>query len=155
MAFIFTGQGSQYSGMARRLHEICPAFRDAFDRCATLLKPHLSRPLHDVVFADGDAQSELNNTGYTQPGLFAVEYALAETWRSFGVTPNIVAGHSVGEIVAATVAGVFSLEDGIRLIARRGALMAALPGGRRHGRPLPHPNRMSPLRSRSTRAPSP
>ena len=129
IAFVFTGQGSQYSGMARRLHEVCPAFRDAFDRCATLLKPHLPRPLHDVVFADGDTQSDLNNTAYTQPALFAVEYALTEMWRSFGVTPSLVAGHSVGEIVAATVAGVFSLEDGIRLIARRGALMASLPEG--------------------------
>jgi acyl transferase domain-containing protein/acyl carrier protein len=127
VAFIFTGQGSQYSGMARRLHESCSAFRDAFDRCAVLLTPYLSRPLHEVVF--GDAGGDLDNTAYTQPALFAVEYALAETWRSLGVTPNIVAGHSVGEIVAATVAGVFSLEDGIRLIARRGALMAALPAG--------------------------
>jgi acyl transferase domain-containing protein len=128
VAFIFSGQGSQYSGMARRLHEIYPAFRDAFDRCAALLAPYLSRPLQDVVFGDG-ATPDLDNTGFTQPALFAVEYALAETWRSLGVTPDIVAGHSVGEIVAATVAGVFSLEDGIRLIARRGALMAALPAG--------------------------
>jgi acyl transferase domain-containing protein/NADPH:quinone reductase-like Zn-dependent oxidoreductase/NAD(P)-dependent dehydrogenase (short-subunit alcohol dehydrogenase family) len=127
IAFVFTGQGSQYSGMARRLHEVCPAFRDAFDRCATLLKPHLSRALHDVVFEDG--QSDLGNTGYTQPALFAVEYALTEMWRSFGVTPSLVAGHSVGEIVAATVAGVFSLEDGLRVIALRGALMAAQPVG--------------------------
>ena len=129
VAFVFTGQGSQYSGMARRLHEICPAFRDAFDRCATLLEPHLSRPLDDVVFGDGEARGELDNTGYTQPALFAVEYALAEMWRSLGITPNIVAGHSVGEIVAATLVGVLSLEDGIRLIAKRAALMAALPAG--------------------------
>jgi acyl transferase domain-containing protein len=129
VAFIFTGQGSQYSGMARRLHECCPAFREAFDRCAALLAPHLSRPLHDVVFDGGDNPSDLDNTGYTQPALFAVEYALAETWRSLGVAPNIVAGHSVGEIVAATVVGVFTLEDATRLIARRGALMAALPPG--------------------------
>ena len=115
--------------MARRLHRCCPAFREAFDRCAALLSPHLSRPLHDVVFGDGDGRADLDNTAYTQPALFAVEYALTETWRSFGVTPNILAGHSIGEIVAATVAGVFSLEDGIRLIARRGALMAALPPG--------------------------
>ena len=129
VAFVFTGQGSQYSGMARRLNDCCPAFREAFDRCAALLAPHLSRPLHDVVFDDADARADLNDTGYAQPALFAVEYALAETWRSFGVVPRIVAGHSVGEIVAATVAGVFTLEDGIRLIARRGALMAALPAG--------------------------
>ena len=129
VAFIFTGQGSQYSGMARRLHQTNRVFRDAFDRCAELLSPYLDRPLHEVVFGAGEAQGDLDNTGYTQPALFAVEYALAETWRSLGVTPNIVAGHSVGEIVAATVAGVFTLEDGIRLIARRGALMAALPGG--------------------------
>jgi acyl transferase domain-containing protein/NAD(P)-dependent dehydrogenase (short-subunit alcohol dehydrogenase family) len=129
MAFVFTGQGSQYPGMARRLHEVCPAFRDGFDRCAALLKPHLPRPLHDVIFAGCDTQSDLNNTAYTQPALFAVEYALTEMWRSFGVTPSLVAGHSVGEIVAATVAGVFSLEEGIRLIARRGSLMAALPAG--------------------------
>ncbi len=128
VAFIFTGQGSQYSGMARRLHEICPAFREAFDRCAELLAPHLSRPLHDIVFGE-DAARELDHTGYTQPALFAMEYALTQMWRSLGVTPNIVAGHSVGEIVAATVAGVFNLEDGIRLIAKRGALMAALPAG--------------------------
>jgi acyl transferase domain-containing protein/NADPH:quinone reductase-like Zn-dependent oxidoreductase/NAD(P)-dependent dehydrogenase (short-subunit alcohol dehydrogenase family) len=127
IAFVFTGQGSQYSGMARRLHEVCPTFRDAFDRCATLLKPHLSRALHDVVFED--KQSDLGNTGYTQPALFAVEYALTEMWRSFGVTPSLVAGHSVGEIVAATVAGVFSLEDGLRVIALRGALIASLPEG--------------------------
>jgi acyl transferase domain-containing protein len=129
VAFVFTGQGSQYSGMARRLHECCSAFRGAFDRCAALLAPYLSRPLHDVVFRDSDVHGDLDNTGFTQPALFAVEYALAETWRSLGVTPNVVAGHSVGEFVAATLAGVFSLEDATRLIARRGALMAALPAG--------------------------
>lgn len=128
VAFVFTGQGSQYSGMARRLHEVSPAFRAAFDRCAALMAPYLSRPIHEVVFGD-DTARDLDNTGFTQPALFAVEYALAEMWRSLGVTPNIVAGHSVGEIVAATVAGVFNLEDGIRLIAKRGALMAALPAG--------------------------
>ena len=129
VAFVFTGQGSQYSGMARLLNQCCPAFQEAFDRCAALLVPYLSQPLHEVVFSDGVAQADLNNTGYTQPALFAVEYALAETWRSFGVKPSIVAGHSVGEIVAATVAGVLGLEDGIRLVARRSALMATLPAG--------------------------
>ena len=102
------------------LHRCCPAFREAFDRCAALLSPHLSRPLHDVVFGDGDGRTDLNNTAYTQPGLFAVEYALTETWRSFGVTPSIVAGHSIGEIVAATVAGVLAwrTEFGIAKAAR-------------------------------------
>ncbi len=132
VAFVFTGQGSQYVGMARGLHVRCPAFRDAFDRCDALLAPIVGRPLHEFVLA-GDTRADIDNTRYAQPALFAVEYALAETWRSFGVAPGIVAGHSVGEIVAAAVAGVFSLEDACRLVARRGALMGDLTDRRRDG----------------------
>jgi len=129
IAFLFTGQGAQYAGMARALYRDSAVFRDALDRCAALLERHLDRPLIDLLFAeDGDA-TRLDQTGYTQPALFAVEYALAELWRSFGVTPNIVAGHSVGEYVAACIAGVFSLEDALALIAKRGALMQSLPAG--------------------------
>jgi acyl transferase domain-containing protein/NADPH:quinone reductase-like Zn-dependent oxidoreductase len=127
VAFLFTGQGAQYAGMAHGLYQTAPAFRAALDRCADLLAPHLTRPLLDVMFPGDDEPLLIDDTAFTQPALFAVEYALSELWRSLGVTPQAVAGHSVGEYVAATVAGVIRLEDALRLIARRGALMASLP----------------------------
>ncbi|MEO8804872.1 MAG: beta-ketoacyl synthase N-terminal-like domain-containing protein, partial [Burkholderiaceae bacterium] len=129
VAFMFTGQGAQYAGMARGLYDNEPVFRAALDRCAALLVPHLSQPLLNVIFAADAEASHLSDTAYTQPALFAVEYALTELWRAWGVTPQVVIGHSVGEYVAACVAGVFSLEDALRLIAVRGRLMQALPAG--------------------------
>ena len=128
-AFLFTGQGAQYAGMARQLYKASSVFRAAFDRCAAVLSPLLPRPLNEIVFTESEGPSALDNTMFAQPALFAVEYALTEVWRSLGVTPNMLAGHSVGEYVAATVAGVFSLDDALRLIARRGTLMASLPAG--------------------------
>jgi acyl transferase domain-containing protein/acyl carrier protein len=129
VAFLFTGQGAQYAGMAQGLYHSEPVFREALDRCAALLAPHLEQPLLSVLFpADGDSPL-LNETAYTQPALFALEYALTEWWRAWGVVPQAVIGHSVGELVAACVAGVFSLEDALRLIAVRGRLMQALPAG--------------------------
>ncbi len=127
IAFLFTGQGSQYPGMGRALYESQPVFRATIDRAARVLVPLLDRPLLDVLFG-ADARV-LSHTAYTQPALFALEVALADLWRSWGVTPAIVAGHSVGEYAAACVAGVFSLEEGVALIAERARLMGALPEG--------------------------
>jgi len=125
IAFLFTGQGSQYAGMGHALYQREPLFRAALDRCAELLAPQLDQPLLALLF--GAAADRLDQTAYTQPALFALEYALSELWRSWGVTPSVVLGHSVGEYVAAVVAGVMSLEDGLRLITARGRLMQSLP----------------------------
>jgi acyl transferase domain-containing protein/acyl carrier protein len=129
VALMFTGQGAQYAGMAAELYRLAPVFRDALDRCAEALAPRLQRPLLDVMFARGDAPSPIDETAYTQPALFALQWALTELWRSWGVTPRVVLGHSVGELVAACVAGVMSLDDALRLVAERGRLMQSLPAG--------------------------
>ena len=131
MAWLFTGQGSQYAGMAQALYQTQPVFRQTLQRCAALLDDTLDRPLLEIIFAKaGSTEARLlNQTRYTQPALFALEIALYELWRSFGIEPDIVLGHSVGEYAAACVAGVFSLDDGLRLIARRGELMGQLPAG--------------------------
>ena len=135
IAFLFTGQGSQYPNMGRELL-VFPAFRNALQQCADLLTPHLDTPLFDLLFPapTNDKQSKIQNpkskihqTVYTQPALFALEYALAQLWCSWGITPAVVLGHSVGEYVAACLAGVFSLEDALKLVAARGRLIQALP----------------------------
>ncbi|QRN93952.1 SDR family NAD(P)-dependent oxidoreductase [Archangium violaceum] len=127
VAFLFTGQGSQFTGMGRRLYETSEVYREALNRCAAKLKPRMD--LLSVLFPKEGAPSPIDQTLYSQPALFALEYALAEVWRSWGVVPDAVMGHSVGEFAAACVAGILSMEDALELIAERGRLMQALPAG--------------------------
>lgn len=130
IAFLFTGQGSQYPNMYREIYELHPEFRQVVDQADDYLKSFLDASLLQLIFSNEEQDDRLRETIYTQPVLFVLEYALAKLWMSWGVRPDFVLGHSVGEYVAACVAGVFSFEDGLKLIAARGKLMQALPKGK-------------------------
>jgi amino acid adenylation domain-containing protein len=132
VAFLFPGQGAQYVAMGAELYAAEPSFRAEVDRCVLILKPHLGRDLRELLYPTGpseDGASHLERTVYSQPALFVVEYSLARLLMSWGVVPESMLGHSIGEYVAACLAGVFSLEEALELVAIRGRLMDALPRG--------------------------
>lgn len=133
VVFMFPGQGAQYPGMAADLYRTEPVVRRAVDHCARVLKPALGLDLRRLLFPSArrrrEAADALRDTAVTQPALFTVEYALAQLWRSWGVHPSAMIGHSIGEYVAATQAGVLALDDALRVLADRGRLIAGLPAG--------------------------
>ena len=133
VVFMFPGQGAQYVNMGADLHRTEPVFREAVDECARILQPILGRDLRTVLFStagsEAAAEEQLRQTRFTQPAIFVVEYAMARLWMSWGLKPAAMIGHSVGEYVAACLAGVFSLEDALMLVARRAELVQAQPPG--------------------------
>ena len=144
VVFMFPGQGAQYVNMARELYQVEPDFREQVDRCSELLRPHLGLDLRDVLYPSAEQEEEagqrLQQTALAQPALFVIEYALARLWMAWGVRPQAMIGHSIGEYVAACLAGVFSLEDALALVAARGRLMGQLPRGAMLAIPLPQQN---------------
>ncbi|MDE2902051.1 MAG: SDR family NAD(P)-dependent oxidoreductase [Chloroflexota bacterium] len=129
VAFAYTGQGSQWAGIGKTLYETEPVVRAVLDRCESVFRKERGASLLDVMFGRPEATGELGDTAWEQPALYALECALTALWSSVGIQPDVVMGHSVGELAAAQAAGVFSLEDGMRFAAARGALLSATPHG--------------------------
>lgn len=133
IVFMFPGQGAQYINMGLELYQVEPVFREQIDLCCQVLKPHLGLDLRQIIYPTTEQEEaaikQLQQTEITQPALFVINYSLALLWRSWGVEPQAMIGHSIGEYVAACLAGVFSLEDALKLVAARGKLMQKLPSG--------------------------
>ena len=133
VVFLFPGQGAQYPGMAAELYQTEPRVQETIDRCAAILKQEIGADLRELLFptssARASAEEDLRDTRWAQPALFTIGYALAALWQSWGIKPAAFIGHSVGEYVAATLAGVMTLEDALALIAKRGRMISELPGG--------------------------
>ena len=127
VAFVYTGQGSQWAGMGAALYESEPVFRAVLDRCERWVQEHRGASLLDVLFGRPGAAGNLDDPAWTQPATYALQCGLTALWSSLGVRPDVVMGHSLGEIAASQTAGVFSLEDGLRFASARGELMASLP----------------------------
>ncbi len=143
VVFMFSGQGAQYVNMGLELYQVEPTFRELVDYCSEFLKPHLDLDLRELLYPAADkveeATERLNQTRFTQPALFVIEYALARLWMEWGIQPRAMSGHSIGEYVAACLAGVCSLEDALTLVAIRGSLMQGMPGGAMLSVPLEEP----------------
>lgn len=134
VGFMFPGQGAQFVGMGKQLYERQPRFRVLFERCDRVLEPLIKLRLRELLFAaeggkNGDASRVLTQTAIAQPALFVIEYALADLLQHYGMRPDVLLGHSIGEFAAACLAGVFELEDALQLVAERGRLMQSLPAG--------------------------
>ncbi|MGB7395069.1 MAG: acyltransferase domain-containing protein, partial [Pricia sp.] len=132
MVFLFPGQGAQYIQMGRALYDHEKIFKEAVDTCANLLMDDLKSDIRQILFPETDLEEatiRIKDTRYTQPAMFVIEYALAKLWMSWGIMPTLFCGHSIGEFVGAHLAGIFSLEDALHLIATRGRLVSELPEG--------------------------
>jgi amino acid adenylation domain-containing protein len=131
--FLFPGQGSQHANMAREIYDTETVFREAVDRCAKILLPHLGADLRTLLYppdgATEEAKRRVTETIVAQPAIFTIEYALAQLWMSWGIRPQAMLGHSIGEFVAACLAGIFTLEDALSLVAARGRMMQEVPAG--------------------------